>query len=238
MIELEPLKHLQGIDGELFKLRRRQQQMPRELERVEARRAAQQERVQAADERLKALQVSQKEQEMDLQSREERIKKLKTQLFQLKTNKDYTLMQQEIDALKADNSLLEEGIIRLLDAVDRPAMHRQRQPARWAHAELAVARERQRLEGELAVISRRMAQLADDRQTVLPGVPAQTLATYERVLALREGLALVPIVVDACGGCDRRLTSQVINQVYLRETLMACEHCNRILYFDEAHSRL
>lgn len=238
MIELEPLKHLQGIDGELFKLKRRQQQMPHELEQVEARRVAQQARVKAADERLKALQVSQKEKEMELQSREERIKKLKTQLFQLKTNKDYTLMQQEIDALKADNSLLEEEIIRLLDAVDLAAKERQGEQEHLAHEEQEVARERQRLEGELEVMSRRMAQLADDRQAVLPGVPPQTLATYERVLALREGLALVPIVVDACGGCDRRLTPQVINQVYLRESLMTCEHCNRILYFDEAHSRL
>jgi hypothetical protein len=55
---------------------------------------------------------------------------------------------------------------------------------------------------------------------------------------LRDGLALVPLVSDACGGCHRRLPPQVINQVYLKADLVTCESCNRILYFDEAHSKL
>ncbi|MBI2496328.1 MAG: nucleic acid-binding protein, partial [Candidatus Omnitrophica bacterium] len=83
-----------------------------------------------------------------------------------------------------------------------------------------------------------VAQLERDRKTLLPDVQRQTLETYERILAIREGLALVPVVSDACGGCDRRLPPQVIHEVYLKARLVTCETCSRILYFDEAHSKL
>ena len=66
----------------------------------------------------------------------------------------------------------------------------------------------------------------------------KSLSTYEQILEIREGLALVPLVKDACGGCNRRMPPQVVNQVYLKAQLVTCESCARILYFDEAHSKL
>ena len=115
---------------------------------------------------------------------------------------------------------------------------RQLEQAHAAQAQARFATERQRIEGELGRIGERVAQLERDRQTILPDVHGPTLVTYERILQIREGLALVPIVNDACGGCDRRLPPQVVNEVYLKATLVTCESCSRILYFDEAHSKL
>ena len=236
--QLDILKRLQTIDAQLYRLRKEQQEKPLELERVQAQVAAQEERGKAAGERLKALQMSQKEQELDLQTREGQVKKLQGQLFQLKTNKEYTVMQREIDSAKADNSLLEEEILKTFDAIDQAGKERQLERAKVAQEQERLANERQRIEGELSVLGERIAQLERDRKTILPDVQAEALTTYERILQLREGLALVPIVNDACGGCDRRLPPQVVNAVYLKATLVTCESCSRLLYFDEAHSKL
>ena len=236
--QLDILKRLQAIDGELYRLHRQREEKPQELEQVQAQLAAEDAKVKAAADRVKTLQLAQKEKEGELQTKEAHIKKLQGQLFQLKTNKEYATMQREIDGLKADNSLLEEDIIRALDAIDQAAKDRKIQEAQFATAQQQAGAERQRLEGELAEIEARIAQLERDRTTILPEVEAKTLAAYERVLRLREGRALVPIVNDACGGCDRRLPPQVVNEVYLKAKLVTCEHCSRILYFDEAHSKL
>jgi len=236
--QLEILKRLQTIDAQLYRLRKEQQEKPRELERVQAQVAAQEERGKAAGERLKALQMSQKAKELELQTREGQVKKLQGQLFQLKTNKEYTVMQREIDSLKTDNSLLEEEILKTFDAIDQAGKERQLERAKVAQEQERLAKERQRIEGELSALGERIAQLERDRKTILPDVPVEALTTYERILQLREGLALVPIVNDACGGCDRRLPPQVVNAVYLKATLVTCESCSRILYFDEAHSKL
>jgi predicted nucleic acid-binding Zn-ribbon protein len=236
--QLDILKRLQAIDAELFRLRKEQREKPLELERVQAQVAAQEERARAAGDRLTALQVSQKEKEIDLQTREGHVKKLQGQLFQVKTNKEYTAMQREIESAKADNSLLEEEILKTFDAIDQALKARQLEQAKVAQEHEHLATQRQRIERELSAIGERIAQLERDRKTMLPDIHGPTLATYERVLQIREGLALVPIVNDACGGCDRRLPPQVVNEVYLKAALVTCEHCSRILYFDEAHSKL
>ena len=235
---LDVLKRLQAVDGELYQLRRQQREKPHELEQVRAAVAAQEERVKAVADRLTSLHVAQKEKEMELQTREGHVKKLQGQLFQLKTNREYTIMQREIESLKADGSLLEEEIIKTLEAVDQVSQQRQREQSQLAQEQARYERERQRVEGELATIGQRIAALERERAAILPEVEASTLEAYERILAIREGLALVPVVSDACGGCDRRLPPQVVNEVYLRARLVTCESCGRILYFDEAHSKL
>ena len=236
--QLEILKRLQAVDGELFRLRKAQEEKPRELERVAAAVAAREAQLKAAEERLKTLQLSQKEKEIDLQTREASVKKLQGQLFQVKTNKEYTAMQHEIDALKADNSLIEEAILKAFDAIDQAVKDRQREQGLVAQEQARLRVERERIERELATIGEQIAQLERTRETLRPDVPPPALATYERVLGIREGLALVPLLNDSCGGCHRRLPPQVINQVYLKAELITCENCNRILYFDEAHSKL
>src|SRR3989338_7425340 len=117
--QLELLKQLQELDGQLYRLHQQQEGKPRELERLEALVAAQAARVAGAEERMKTLQLAQKHKEVELQSREEQVKKLQGQLFQVKTNKEYTVMQREIETLKADNSVLEEAILKGLDAIEQ-----------------------------------------------------------------------------------------------------------------------
>ena len=236
--QMELLKQLQAWDGELYKLRRLQQEKPRELERVAADVASQEATLKAAEGHLSALQLSQKEKDMELQTREASIRKLQGQLFQVKTNKEYSAMQREIESLKADKSLLEETILGLLDGVDEAGKARQRE-----RDALAVQQERQRVERaridrELAEIAEQVAKLEQARETLAPQVPSPTRSVYEQILNVRAGLALVPLLNDSCGGCHQRLPPQVINEVYLKAKLVTCEHCSRILYFDEAHSRL
>ena len=236
--QIETLKQLQAIDGEIFRLRKQLEDKPRELEQVTAQVAAAAARAKEAEARVKTLQLAQKEKEVDLQTREGNVRKLQGQLFQVKTNREYTAMQHEIDTLKADNSLLEETILKLFDELDQATKLRQQETQRLASEEERQRNERARIEQELAEVREKLVHMERSRQLLVPDVPPQTLATYERVLALREGLALVPLMDNSCGGCYRRMPPQVINEVYLKAKLVSCESCNRILYFDEAHSKL
>ena len=86
----------------------------------------------------------QKAQELELQTREASVQKLKGQLFQLKTNKEYTAMQHEIDTLKADNSLLEDAILKTFESIDQAKQHREREGQARASAQQQVEQERQR----------------------------------------------------------------------------------------------
>ena len=236
--QIDILKQLQAIDGQLFRLRKEERDRPKELEQAAAQVAAQEAAVKAAEGKLTGLQLAHKEKEGELQTREGQVRKLQGQLFQVKTNKEYSAMQHEIETLKADNSLLEEAILRSFDAIDQAGRDRKAEQAKLAEQQRIFQQEQQRITQALEGVKAAIGKLELDRKTLTPEVPRAALSTYERILAIRDGLAMVPLVNESCGGCHRRLPPQVLNQVFLKAELVMCESCSRILYFDEAHSKL
>jgi hypothetical protein len=74
------------------------------------------------------------------------------------------------------------------------------------------------------------ATLSGRRQTLIPEVDPKLLSFYERILVGREGLGMVLIDDTSCLGCHMQLPPQVINEVRLREKMVTCENCSRILY--------
>ena len=124
------------------------------------------------------------------------------------------------------------------DAIETANRERQQEQKRLAESQARLTQERTRIQGELAEIGDQIGKLERQREALVPDVQPAALKVYERVLKMRQGVALVPLLNDACGGCHRRLPPQVINQVLLNADLVTCEACNRILYFDASHSKL
>ena len=66
----------------------------------------------------------------------------------------------------------------------------------------------------------------DAREQVDP----RLLASYERIRKnYRNGLSVVPIVRDACGGCFNAIPPQRQSEIRQRKKIIVCENCGRIL---------
>ena len=231
---IERLKTLQSLDTQLYQFERQQQAKPRELEEFRHQVEEQQEQLKEAEDRLKAIQLAHKEKEVDLQTREGNIKKLQGQLHQVKTNKEYTAMQHEINAARADSSLLEDAILKLLEDIEVAMRARDVQKKRLEEKQAWFRQEDRRIQGELQQAKEAIGRLRAERSQNTPGIPEEALVVYDRVLKVRNGLALVPLSGETCGGCHQRLPPQVVNEVYLKAKLVTCEACNRILYLNDA----
>ena len=233
--QIQTLRQLQEVDAQLYQLRREQQHKPLALERTKQLVAEQQAKAQASEAHMKALQLQQKEQELELSTKEANVKKLQMQLFQVKTNKEYTAIQHEIEQTKADVSLIEEEILKVMDAIETASQDRQAQSAQAATGQARLQDEEVRLNQELRAIEEQIGRLQGQRNDLLPLINAPMLAVYERVLTSRDGLAMVPLVQESCGGCHMVQPPQVVSEVHLNAKLVTCESCNRILYLDGAH---
>ncbi len=61
-------------------------------------------------------------------------------------------------------------------------------------------------------------------------VDIKLLATFKRIhKKAKNGLAIVAIERDACGGCFNKITPQRIIDVRMRKRIITCEYCGRIL---------
>ena len=66
------------------------------------------------------------------------------------------------------------------------------------------------------------------------GTDERLLYSYDRIRkSYRNGLAVVPVERDACGGCYNSIPPQKQSEIRQRKKVMICENCGRILVDDE-----
>lgn len=230
--QLKTLIELQKLDGEIYRLHRDLNAQPAQAARLKEDQAKRTQGLQAAEARAKSLELKRNQLETELGSQEQQIKKLQMQLYQVKTNKEYSALQLEIEGHKADKSVLEEEILKLMEEVDRAKgqVASEKEQTRVQEGELKIHLDQ--IEQESRTTQGSIEQLQAARAYLVPKVDSKMLSQYERILERKEGIALVPVRGNACGGCHMVLPPQAINEVQMSTRLIPCESCARILYID------
>jgi predicted nucleic acid-binding Zn-ribbon protein len=178
-------------------------------------------------------QKEKKERELEFAAKEESAKKLQGQLYQLKTNKEYNTMLQQIQDAKADASMIEDRILESMDKIDKAKTTVDEEKKRLQGEEQAFNAEKGKVDARVKEIDGKLAELDDRRKQLVPGIDKKILGDYERILKNREGLAICVVKENSCSGCNMRVSPQVINMIKMYERIQTCEVCNRMLTCDE-----
>ena len=229
--QIKILAELQKIDSEIYALKKELEAHPDVQKKAEQDFEQKKRILKMAEDEQRTLQLKQKTMEVDLASKEEKIKKLQAQLYSLKTNKEYQTMEFEIKALKADNSLLEEEILKFFDSIEAAKIKTQKEKE-------LLSGEEKRYKEDLAVLQKRAEEIKAEiqvheerRKAFVPSIDPKILPQYERLLKNREGLAIAPIRNNSCGGCNIGLPPQIVNEARMQEKFLTCESCARMLYW-------
>jgi predicted nucleic acid-binding Zn-ribbon protein len=231
--QLNNLIRLQTVDSEIYILNREKEAKPQEIKSLEESFEQKKQSLATLEKNLLDLQKQRKERELELASKEEEAKKLQTQLYSLKTNKEYQTMLQQIQGAKADISVIEDKILGLFDQADKAKNEEEKEKQRLREEEKVFQEQKKQAEERIKEIDDRLAQLDGQRKQMAPDIEKKILAQYERILQNRDGLAIVNVKNDSCGGCNMLVPPQVINLIKMYERIITCETCNRILYTDE-----
>ena len=229
--ELRILIDLQALDTRIAGLERQLEAIPARIQTVrdttlEARREVERLRTQL-DEVKKETRA--KEKELDYQASQRA--KCEARLYEVKTNKEYSAVLAEIETLKVEKARIEEEVLSLMEAQERITREIGEAEARLHAREQAGQVEEGRAQGELREAEAALAQVRGERESLAREVPRELLATYQRLLRGRGGLAVVPVQGGICAGCHVALTPQHFQEVRLNQNVLACESCGRILYW-------
>jgi predicted nucleic acid-binding Zn-ribbon protein len=229
--QIKILIELQKIDGEIYELKSELDLHPAAKAKAEAEFDKKKTNMKAAEAEHKTLLVKQKDIENDLQSKEDKIAKLSGQLYQIKSNKEYSAMEMEIKGAKADKSLIEEDILRHMDIVEAAK-------AKVAKEKELLSAEEKKFNEEVGSLKKKSDDLnveissrVEKRKTYVPNVDPPILAQYDRLLKGSRGHALVPVKNNSCGGCHLGLPPQLVNQIHMGEKIFFCDACARMLYW-------
>jgi hypothetical protein len=227
---LNILIQLQAIDSQIYSLNEEKRLKPLEIEALKTDFEAKKLQLASLEKVYLDLQKEKKDKELDLGSKEEAMKKLQTQLYQLKTNKEYNTMLTQIQDNKADASLIEDKILECMEKIDKSRKDIEEEKKRLQQEEQIFNEQIKKIEDRVKEMDDRLAQLESQRQQILPDIDKKILHQYERILHNRDGLAIVKVEKNTCMGCNMFVPAQVINLIKMYERIITCEVCNRILF--------
>jgi uncharacterized protein len=230
--QLRTLIDLQVLDSRIAGFEAELARLPREIAAVHAAVDEAKKSVDGAKSRLDTARKNQRAKEQDLDDNRIKRQKFEGQLYQVKTNKEYSAVLAEIEEVKQEKARIEEEILNLMELQERLVVElkeaEQRFKTREAHGrgeETALAEKLSGVETDLALVRSERGQLARE-------LPVSVLADYDKLLHHRGGVAVVEVAKpNFCGGCRVTITPQRLQELRQQSSLIHCESCGRYLYW-------
>jgi predicted nucleic acid-binding Zn-ribbon protein len=229
--DLERLITLQTLDSTAETARKKLAGGPEHEQALEARLEAARQHVDAAKEQLAANKNARAALEKDVAVQQGRLSKFRETAMAVKTNQEYHAVQHEITFAQGEIKKIEDAILeRMMESDDLTAALKTAE-AQLAAETKAIETDRRAAKAEHADMEAALERIGVERAALIAGLNKDVLATFEAVARKRNGVAMSEARSGVCTICHVRLRPQVFNTVLRNDSILQCDHCNRILYY-------
>lgn len=228
--KLQALLKLQGIDSELDNIKRLKGDLPNEVQDLEDEIAGYQTRIQRFEEQIKELEHTISDYKNKKKEAEKLIEKYKNQQMNVKNNREYDALSKEIESEELELVLCDKRIKEAKDKIENKKADIDNVQKILADRSHYLQEKQKELAQLVEESEEEEKKLLQDREKQKAQIDERLLASYEKIRKnSSNGLAVVTVKRDACGGCFNIVPPQ--RQVDIREKkkLIVCEHCGRIL---------
>ncbi len=159
-----------------------------------------------------------------------KIERYKEQLNTVVNNREFELLSKEIEFQTLEIQLCEKHLneyARVIDAKNNEIAY-----TREILVDKQHILEEKRTELDEIVSETRQEEdaIREKAKSLEPKIDARTLAAFKRIRKnARNGLGVVYIQRNACGGCFNRIPPQKQMEIKLHKKIIVCEYCGRIM---------
>ena len=232
--ELALLLELQRRDSLLAESRRRQGEIPKKRQALDVTLQRARTALLGIQKEREAVRLARRALEKEVESFASESARLEKQLFDVKTNDEFTAMQHQIANVKTKRSDRETEILELMEREESLTAGIAKGEAAVADAERGLKDGNAALDAESAALDDEVAERTRARDDARAPIGAPTLAKYDRLYAGREGIAVAEVRKGACAVCHRALSAHELQMAKQAEAIRACEGCGRILIYLES----
>jgi hypothetical protein len=228
--KLDALYELQKIDSEIDRIRTIRGELPLEVQDLEDELQGLETRCNKVQEEIKDLDTEVLDRKNANKDAETAIAKYKEQQNNVRNNREFESLSKEIEfqelEIKLHDKKSKEAKIKISNKKELLEEAKERLTFRQVDlktkkAELdEIVSETQKDEDDLMKKSEEAKKKIDDR----------LVFAYNRLRDnAKNGLAVVPVDRDACGGCFNKIPPQRQLDIQAKKKVLVCEHCGRIL---------
>ena len=149
----------------------------------------------------------------------------------VKTNQEYHAVQHEITFAQTEIKKIEDGILERMMESDELAAALKTAEAQLAAEQKSIDADRRAVKVAHGEMEASLEKITVERAALIAGLNRDVLATFEMVSRKRNGVAMSEARAGVCTICHVRLRPQVFNTVLRNDSILQCDHCNRILYY-------
>jgi len=233
--KLDALYQLQLIDSEIDRIRTVRGELPLEVQDLEDELLGLETRISNIQEEIKTLETEVSDRKNATKEAEAAIAKYKEQQNNVRNNREFESLAKEIEfqelEIKLHEKKTKEAKLKIVSKKETLEEANERLKFRQTDlnskkAELdEIVSETQKDEDKLVAKSDEAKKKIDER----------LISAYDRLrINSKNGLAVVTVQRDSCGGCFNKIPPQRQLDIAAKRKVIVCEHCGRILVPSEA----
>ena len=228
--KLRVLFDLQVVNSEIDKIKTLRGELPLEVQDLEDEITGLTTRIANLNEEVRQYEAEVTGRKSEIEKSRGLIKKYQEQQNDVKNNREYENLSKEIEFHELDIELHEKkikdakrlGEIKKEEAAKTQTLIEER--------EEDLKQKKEELNEIVSETKQQEDQLRDKAKELEGRIEERLLNAFKRIRKnARNGLAVVPVERDACGGCFNKIPPQRQLDIRLRKKVIVCEYCGRIL---------
>ena len=227
------LYELQKIDSKIDQINKVKGELPLEVQDLEDEMAGMKTRIDHINAEIKELNALTKQRKREIDQAKIMIGNYKEQQNNVRNNREFDAISKEIEYQELEIELAEKRLKEYAAGIKAKKLQLEEAENLSKDRSADLAAKKSELEGIEAETAPQVAEYEAQREQVKGKIDERLLAAYDRIRRnVRNGLAVVTVKRDACGGCFNRIPPQ--RQVDIRQgkKIIVCEYCGRILVAD------
>ena len=228
--KLVALYTLQQVDSKIDEIRAYRGNLPLEIQDIEDEIAGLETRITNFKEESKKHQKDISDYKIKIKETEALIKKYEDQQNNVRNNREYDSLTKEIEYQQLDNQLSEKRIREITAKDNDVASKVAEAQLRLTELKTSLDEKKEELQSLVEGTEKEEEQLLQRSADCEKLVEDRLLVAYKRIRKnARNGLAVVGIFDEACGGCFNRIPPQHQLDICTHKKIIVCEYCGRIL---------
>ncbi|MDR1682594.1 MAG: C4-type zinc ribbon domain-containing protein [Candidatus Symbiothrix sp.] len=224
------LYRLQQMLSEIDKIKTLRGELPYEVQDLEDEVAGLQTRIHNFQGELKELETTIGQQRIKITDSTGLIEKYKEQLDNVRNNREFDSLSKEIEYQGLEVELAEKRIREFTHDSKTLAEEIIKCKSMFDERKIDLKAKKEELHEIVSETKIQEEQLREKAKNLETTIEPRLLISFKRIRkSARNGLGLVSIQRDACGGCFNKIPPQRQLDIKLRKKVIVCENCGRIL---------
>jgi predicted nucleic acid-binding Zn-ribbon protein len=235
--KLSSLIRLQKIDSKLDEIKILKGELPMEVSDLEDEIQGLHSRQTRIEEEINGITDFIEQKKNAIKDADTLVKKYQKQSDAVKNNREYEAINKEIEMQELEGKLAEKHIRDANEELAEKAKVLEQTKKLIATKDTSLKQKKSELEKIIVDTEKEEKEYSKISDSARQNIDDRLLYSYDRIRkSYRNGLAVVPVERDACGGCFNAIPPQRQSEIRQHKKIIVCENCGRILVDDELNT--